>query len=79
MNTSGFYGEVSGKLAAILMGKYGVPFVDNKEAVEKILNKEIEWNGKNPEDASAKGNGWYTRSIGGNKHAKILLGKPKGT
>jgi len=79
LNTSGFYGEVSGKLAAILMGKYKVPFVDNKEAVEKILKKEVEWNGKNPEDAAAEGNGWYTRSIGGNKHAKIILGKPKGT
>ena len=79
LNTSGFYGEVSGKLAAILMGKYKVPSVNNKEAVEKILGKEVEWNGKNPEDpAKYPGDGWYTRSIGGNKHAKILLGKPKG-
>jgi hypothetical protein len=74
----GYYGEVSGKLAAILMGKYGATSVDNKEDVEKVLGKPVEWNGKNPEDASAKGNGWYTRDIGGTKHAKILLGKPKG-
>ena len=79
LNTSGFYGEVSGKLALILMDKYKVPSVNNKEAVEKILGKEVEWNGKNPEDpAKYPGDGWYTRSIGGNKHAKILLGKPKG-
>ena len=78
LNTSGFYGEVSGKLADILMGKYGAPSVNTKEDVEKVLGKEVEWNGKNPEDASAKGDGWYTRSIGGTKHAKILLGKPKG-
>ena len=79
LNTSGFYGEVSGKLAVILMGKYGAPSVNNKEAVEKVLGKEVEWNGKNPEDpAKYPGDGWYTRSIGGTKHAKILLGKPKG-
>ena len=77
LNTSGFYGEVSGKLAAILMGKYGATSVNNKEDVEKVLGKPVEWNGKNPEDASAKGDGWYTRDIGGTKHAKILLGKPK--
>lgn len=77
LNTSGFYGEVSGKLAAILMGKYGATSVNNKEDVEKVLGKPVEWNGKNPEDATAKGDGWYTRDIGGTKHAKILLGKPK--
>jgi len=77
LNTSGFYGEVSGKLAAILMGKYGATSVNNKEDVEKVLGKPVEWNGKNPEDAAAKGDGWYTRDIGGTKHAKILLGKPK--
>ena len=79
LNTSGFYGEVSGKLALILMGKYGAPSVNTKEDVEKVLGKEVEWNGKNPEDsAKYPGDGWYTRSIGGTKHAKILLGKPKG-
>ncbi len=74
----GKYGEVSGKLADILLGKYNTPSVDDEEAVRKLLGgKDIEWHGEHPIDPSKKGKGWYTRNLGGSKHTKIILGKPK--
>ena len=78
LKKSGYYGEVSGKLADIMLDKYGVPSIDNQEEVEKLLNgKDIEWHGKDPENTSRSGDGWYTRMLGGNKHKKIMIGKPK--
>jgi hypothetical protein len=73
----GFYVEVSGKLAEILIEKYGCPIVSNPDVVMKVLGKPVDWKGKNPEDSSAPGDGWYVRTIGGHPHAKILLGRPK--
>ena len=74
----GKYGEVSGKLADIMLGKYKVPSVDNEEEVKKLLGgKDIEWHGEHPVDKNKPGKGWYTRNLGGNKHTKIILGKPK--
>ena len=74
----GFYGEVSGVLADIMMDKYGVPSVDNKEDVKKLLKgKDIEWHGKDPNNSNRSGKGWYTRSLGGSSHTKIMIGKPK--
>lgn len=64
----GFYAEVSEKLAEILLNKYHVPYVDNKEEVEKILNKKVDW----------IGDGWYVRNVSGaGNHRKILVGRPK--
>jgi hypothetical protein len=73
----GYYVEVSGKIAEILIRKYNVPIVDDPAEVEKVIGKDIEWNGKNPEAPGSSGDSWYTRYIGGHKHAKILLGRPK--
>ncbi len=73
----GYYVEVSGKIAAILINKYNVPIVDDPKEVEKVLGKKIEWTGKCTEDPTAPGNAWYVRSIGGHNHAKIMLGRPK--
>jgi hypothetical protein len=73
----GYYVEVSGKLAEILINKYGVPVVNDEKTVEKVLGKPVEWVGKNPDDPSSKTQGWYIRSIGGHAHAKILVGRPK--
>tara|TARA_R110002096_G_scaffold42455_13_gene114548 strand:- start:591 stop:1256 length:666 start_codon:yes stop_codon:yes gene_type:complete len=74
----GFYGEVSGVLADIMMDKYGVPSVDNKEDVQDLLKgKDIEWHGKDPENPNRSGDGWYTRNLGGSSHKKIMIGKPK--
>jgi hypothetical protein len=77
LHKSGNYIEVSGKLAAILIGKYGCPVVSDHKDVEKVLGKEVEWLGKNTQEAGMPGDGWYIRKIGGHPHAKIMLGKPK--
>ena len=70
LRKSGFYVEVSGKLADILMSKFQVPIVSDEGDVRKALDKDIEWIGdKEP--------GWYFRSIGGKKVKKIMLGKPR--
>ena len=77
LNKPGFYGEISGKLADILIGKHKLPVVNDREEVEKVLGRKVDWHGKNPEDPNAPGDGWYTRMLGGHPHAKILVGKPK--
>ena len=75
LHIPGHYMEVSGKLAEILIGKYKVPVISDRETVEKVLNKKVEWLGKNPEGGG--GDGWYARNIGGHRHAKILIGSLK--
>lgn len=78
LKKSGYYIEVSGKLADIMMDKYNVPSIDVQEDVEKLLKgKDIEWHGEHPENKSLSGNGWYTRMLGGSPHTKILIGNPK--
>jgi hypothetical protein len=74
MTKQGFYCEVSGKLAEILIDKYRVPIVEDEAEVEKVLAKPIKWIGKLE---GKPGNGWYERPIGGYKHNKILVGRPK--
>lgn len=73
----GYYAEVSGKVAEILIKHYDVPVVTNQAEVENVLGKPVEWRGES-KNASLPGNGWYVRSIGGAKHEKILIGRPKG-
>lgn len=81
-----YYGEVSGKLAAILINKYQVPVVEDEKKIRTILgpNKEIEFYGSHPDIASGKtterdspGKGWYKRMIGGKPYFKIMVGNPK--
>lgn len=67
LKTSGHYIEVSGKILDILKAK-GVSIVDDEETVRKALKgKEIIWHG----------DGSYDRVIGGEKHRKVMMGKPK--
>lgn len=73
----GYYIEVSGKLAEILMNKYNVPVVTDQQVVEKVLGKKVDWHGQNPEDPNTTGDAWYGRTIGGHNHNKIMLGRPK--
>ena len=42
-----------------------------------IKGKDIEWHGKDPRNPNRSGDGWYTRNLGGNRHTKIMIGKPK--
>jgi hypothetical protein len=73
----GYYIEVSGKLADILIGKYRVPVVEDRDEVEKVLGKTVNWTGECSDNPNALGKGWYIRQLGGHPHAKILLGRPK--
>jgi len=67
LKRSGHYIEVSGKILDILKAK-GVAIVDDEETVRKALKgKEIVWHG----------DGSYDRVIGGQKHRKVMMGKPK--
>lgn len=66
LNKNGFYIEVSGKILDILKAK-GVAIVNDEETVKKALKgKEIVWHG----------DGSYDRVIGGEKHRKVMMGKP---
>jgi len=76
---SGSIGEMSGKIAHIMITRHDVPSVQTKEEVESLLGKTVEWVGEHPEKKYAdrygsKHTGWYTRIIGGKPHLKILLG-----
>ena len=75
LNKIGFYIEVSGKIADILMDKYDIPVVTDRETVEEVLGKKVDWIGKKEDGTS--GAGWYSRKLGGQTHDKILLGRPK--
>lgn len=78
LSKTGFYAEVSGAIAHILITRNNAPFVNNEEDVKKVLGKDIEWVGLNPNGKYPKHAGWYYRKLGdGKKHLKIMLGKPK--
>jgi hypothetical protein len=70
----GYYIEVSGKIAQILLEKYDVPVVNDIKVIEKVLGKKVDWIGTKE---GMPGNGWYSRVLGGHPHDKILLGRPK--
>ena len=74
LNKLGFYIEVSGKIAEILLNSYGVPVVTDQKEAEKVLGKKLEWIGT---IEGKPGAGWYSRKLGGKMHDKILLGRPK--
>ena len=79
---SGAIGEMSGKIAHIMITRYGVPAVTTKEEVESMLGKQVEWIGRHPEEKYVNRygpdyEGWYSRGITGTApgaHMKILLG-----
>ena len=79
---SGAIGEMSGKIAHIMITRHGVPAVTTQEEVESMLGKKVEWKGRHPDEKYANRygpdyEGWYTRSISGGapgEHMKILLG-----
>ena len=80
--TSGGMAEMSGKIATVMITRYGVPAVTSKEQVEALLGKSVNWVGRHPTEKYAKKygpsyEGWYTRGItgaAGGAHMKILLG-----
>jgi hypothetical protein len=79
LRKKGFYGELSGRLADIMLLKYGVNVIEDEKEVEKLLGgKDITWHGQHPTNPNSPGNGWYSRKLGGKMHTKIMVGKPKG-
>ena len=77
LKSLGHYIEVSGPAFRAFVDIGGVPTVDDEETVRNILSpRELEWHGVHPTDSSKKGNGWYTRTIGGGEHTKIMAGIP---
>lgn len=71
------YSEMSGKMAEIMLNKFNAPYVSSQKQVEDILGKKVQWFGAHPQNKFPNINGWYMRSIGGEKHLKIMLGKPR--
>ena len=51
-----YYGEVSDKLAAILINKFGVPIVEDEEKVREVVGREkvMEFAGQHPDVTSGK-------------------------
>lgn len=74
----GYYAEVSGAVAHIMLTRHPVPSIQSQKAVERILGKPVEWVGAHPDGKYPKHPGWYRRTIGGTKHLKILVGRPLG-
>jgi hypothetical protein len=75
LKTRGNYLEASGNIAKIIMSRINVNIVDDKEKIEKVLDRDVIFLGEHP-DKAMPGNGWYTRIIGGVPVTKIMLGKP---
>ncbi len=75
---NGYYSEMSGKMAEIMLNKFNCPFVDNEEDVEKVIGKKVEWFGEHPQGICKGKNGWYKRSVSGHTEIKILIGHPTG-
>jgi len=74
--SSGYYGEVSDALAAVLLRR-GVNVVTDPEVVRRVLGKDIEWLGGDP-SGRLPGLGWYRRRLGGDFKNKIMVGFPLG-
>lgn len=71
----GNYVEVSGAAFDSFVNKGGVPIIDDEQIVRKMLGdkRSITWHGVHP-DKTRKGNGWYTRTIGGKAVTKTMAG-----
>lgn len=77
LTSDGYYAEVSDAAAAVAL-KRGAPVVSSERAVRTVLGgKKIEWHGEHPMGEFPGTYGWYTRSIGGTPHTKIMVGLPR--
>ena len=76
LSMKGYFGEVSGKFAEILVAKYNVHSVGVQADIEKVIAKPIVFHGEHP-DGKTDGYGWYSRKIGSGMHIKLLVGNPK--
>lgn len=78
VNIPGYYAEVSGKMANLMIKKIGAPVVEDEKTVRKVLGpgKDIVWYGEDPTGFFPGTKGWYGRKIGGVFHEKIMVGRP---
>lgn len=73
--TNGWWAEVSDAPAHIAINKLGMKPIESEEYVRELLaGKDIQWHGAHPEGKFPGTFGWYTRAIGGEPHAKIIVG-----
>jgi hypothetical protein len=73
LSMPGYYAEVSGRIAEILLTA-GVPTIRDAQTVRELLGKPITWVGE--VDAFPGVEGWYSREIGGHPETKIIVGLP---
>lgn len=72
---NGAWAEVSDAPAHIALNKLGIKPVEDEQKVRDLLGgKEIQWHGDHPEGKFPGTHGWYSRAIGGQMHAKIIVG-----
>ncbi len=75
--TPGYYAELSGAIANIVLKKGG-PVVDDEATVRRVLKgKDLTWVGENPSGKFPGIDGWYARNIGGKDMIKIMVGLPR--
>lgn len=78
LNKDGYFAEMSDAIAHIMITRYNIESVNDKETVEKVLGKSVDWVGPHPEGKYPEHTGWYVRKLSGKvSHMKIMLGKPK--
>lgn len=77
LRTPGNYAEMSEAMMHIMITRYNIPCEDNHKQVERILGKPVKWIGAHPDGKYPGYRGFYTRTLGGSQHMKILLGHPK--
>lgn len=75
LKRGGNFSEMSDAIAHLMITRHQVPWV-GREMVEKVLaGKTIEWVGPHPAGKYPGYDGWYWRSIGGQRKLKIMLGR----
>jgi hypothetical protein len=77
LQQSGNYCEMSDAIMHIMIKRFKIPCVQTQAEVEKITGKQVEWVGKHPQGQYPGYNGFYIRNLFGEKHMKILLGRPR--
>jgi len=76
LNQPGYYGELSDKIAHIMITRFRPPAVTDPQEVCELLGKQIEWVGAHPQGKYPDYPYWYFRTIAGKRKLKILLGRP---
>jgi hypothetical protein len=75
-----WWGEISGKPAYASLSRGARAITDENQVRALLAGKDIVWHGRHPDpnapDLFKRFDGWYSRSIGGATHAKMIVGDP---